>query len=426
MKDARKPKPSCVGSRKMDHQQDFRQNIKPFSVSDVCISLRVAAVVLLIYFSFIAIMLTQTNHNLYGFYGFSDGVTNGETEQAPWKNYAHPKPGYDGQFYFRLSLDPFTDKRTAFGVTLDAPIVRHQRILLPLFTWLIARGNPETTPLVMMAINLVAIAGCALVGGLMLSGFGVSGWYGLLFSLYPGFAVSGGRFLTEPLALFMILLSLLMLAHRKNFGAAIILSLAVLARETSTLVVAAGFFTWVSGKVFPNHNYNSFQPTVSFWAYPTLSFFLWQFWLWNNWSSALLNSENLAKLGIPLAGFFHAMIANITNLKPETGFYLIMAGALVLYQVFICRWIRHFPHLLLVSCASYFMLAACTKTAVWSNSTSFLRISTELNILGLLAYLIVKKKPRKLFSFVWCLVWIMAAGAELYHLHVVQGNFLIK
>ncbi|MCF8127776.1 MAG: hypothetical protein K9N10_04635 [Deltaproteobacteria bacterium] len=410
---------------KMDLQQDFYQAIKPFRVSDVYLSLGVAAVALLIYFSFIAIMLTQTNNNLYGFYGFPDGVTNGETKQTPWKDYAHPKPGYDGQFYFRLALDPFTDKKTAFGITLDAPIVRHQRVLLPLFTWLIAGGNPETTPLIMMAINLAAIAGCALVGALLLSGFGVSAWYGLLFSLYPGFAVSAGRFLTEPLALFMILSSLLMLVHRKHFAAAITLSLAVLARETSTLVVAAGFFTWLSVKISKKSSKSSFQPAVSFWVYPTLSFFLWQFWLWNNWSSVLLDRENIAKLGVPLAGFFHAMAGNITNLKPETGFYMLMAVALFLYQVFICRFVRRYPLLLLISWASYFMLAVCTKTAVWSNSTSFLRISAELNILGLLAYLIVKKEPRKLFSFIWCLAWIMSAGAEIYHLHLIRGNFLI-
>jgi hypothetical protein len=371
-------------------------------------------------------MLTQTNHNLYGFFGFSDGTKHVERVDAPWKKYAHPKPGYDGQFYFRLALNPFTDKKSEFGVTLDAPVVRHQRMLLPLFTWLIARGNPETTPFAMMAVNMGAIVGCALVGGLLLSGFGVSAWYGLLFSLYPGFAVSVGRFLTEPLALFMILLSLLMLVHRRHFAAAMILSLAVLARETSTLVVAAGFFTWLSGKIFPNRKIGIFQPGVSFWVFPTVCFFLWQFWLWNNWSSVLLDSENVAKLGIPLVGFFQAMAANMANLSLETGFYLIMGGGLVIYQVFICRWIRRFPLLLLVAWASYFMLAASTKTAVWSNSTSFLRISAELNILGLLAYLTVQKQPRKLFTFSWALAWTMAAGAEVYHLHLIQGNFLME
>jgi hypothetical protein len=401
-------------------QQNFGPTIKPFRVSDVSISLGVAAIALLIYFSFIAIMLTQANDNLYGFYGFSDGVTDGDTEQVPWKNYVHPKPGYDGQFYFRLALDPFTDKGTAFGVTLDAPLVRHQRILLPLFTWIIARGNPETTPFVMMAINLTAIAGCALVGGLMLSGFGVSAWYGLLFALYPGFAVSAGRFLTEPLALFMILSSLLMLVHRKNLMAAVLLSFAVLARETATVVVAAGFFTWLSGKILQNGNKNNFSPHFSFWLYPTLTFFLWQLWLWNNWSIVLLDGDNISKMGVPLAGFIRAIAGNIANLNPETGFYLIMLLAVVVYQIFICRWIRHFPLLLLISWACYVLLVSCTKTAVWSNSTSFLRLSAELNMLGLLAYVIVKKRPGNYFVPFWILAWILAAGAEWYHLYSIR------
>src|SRR5438093_13089613 len=32
--------------------------------------------------------------------------------------------GYDGQFYYRLALDPFTKTRTAFGITLDQPARR--------------------------------------------------------------------------------------------------------------------------------------------------------------------------------------------------------------------------------------------------------------------------------------------------------------
>ena len=407
-------------------QQNFEPTLKPFRASDVSISLGVTAITIFIYLSFIALLLPLTKDHLYGLYGFSQEITHAESGDIPWQKYAHPKPGYDGQFYFRLALDPFTDQRKAFGINLDAPLVRQQRILLPFFTWLIARGNLEVTPLVMMVINLTAIAGCALVGGLMLSVFGVSAWYGLLFALYPGFAVSAGRFLTEPLALFMILSSLLMLVHRKNLMAAILLSFAVLARETATLVVAAGFFTWLSGKILQNGNKNNFSPHFSFWLYPTLTFFLWQLWLWNNWSLVLWDGDNISKLGVPLAGFIQSVVGNITTLNPKTGFYLIMAFAVVLYQIFICRWIRHFPLLLLISWISYFMLVACTGTVVWSNSTSFLRVSAELNIVGLLAYMIVKKKPRNPLVFIWLLAWILTAGAEWYHLYSIHENFLVE
>ncbi len=401
-------------------QQNSGPIIKPPGISDISISLKVTAVSLVIYASFIALLLPLTKNHLYGLYGFSQETTHVDSEDIPWRKYSHPKPGYDGQFYFRLALDPFTDQRDAFGINLDAPVVRQQRILLPFFTWLIARGDLEITPPVMMAINLGAVAGCAFVTGLLLTGFGISAWYGLLFALYPGFAVSAGRYLTEPLALFLILSSLLMLVHRKNLVAAILLSLAVLARETATLVVAAGFFTWLSGKILQNGNKSNFSPHFSFWLYPTLTFFLWQFWLWNNWSMVLLDGENISKIGVPLAGLIRATAGNITNLNPETGFYLMMLFALVVYQIFVCRWIRHFPLLLLISWACYVLLVSCTKTAVWSNSTSFLRVSAEMNMVALLAYVIVKKRPGKLFVSFWLLAWILTAGAEWYHLYSIQ------
>ena len=401
-------------------QQNSGPIIKPPGISDISISLKVIAVSLVIYVSFIALLLPLTKNHLYGLYGFSHETTHAESGDIPWQKYAHPKPGYDGQFYFRLALDPFTDQRKAYGISLDAPVVRQQRILLPFFTWLIARGDLEITPPVMMAINLGAVAGCAFVTGLLLIGFGISAWYGLLFALYPGFAVSAGRYLTEPLALFLILSSLLMLVHRKNLVAAILLSLAVLARETATLVVAAGFFTWLSGKILQNGNKNHFSPHFSFWLYPTVTFFLWQFWLWNNWSIVLLDGENISKIGAPLAGLIRATAGNITNLNPETGFYLVMLFAFVVYQIFVCRWIRHFPLLLLISWACYVLLASCTKTAVWSNSTSFLRVSAEMNMVALLAYVIVKKRPGNIFVSFWLLAWILTAGAEWYHLYSIQ------
>src|SRR4030095_8355569 len=49
--------------------------------------------------------------------------------------------GYDGQFYYRLALDPFTSRRTDFGVTLDIPSFRHQRILYPFMALALSAGE---------------------------------------------------------------------------------------------------------------------------------------------------------------------------------------------------------------------------------------------------------------------------------------------
>jgi len=413
-------------------KKQIRQNtdpsIKPFRISNISVSLGVTAIAIVIYVSFIAVLLPMTNNHLYGLYGFSQELTHAESADTPWRKYVHPQPGYDGQFYFRLALDPFTDKKEDFGIKLDSPLLRQQRILLPFFTWLIARGDPAITPPVMMAINLAAVAGCAFVSSLLLSGLGISAWYGLLFALYPGFAISVGRFLTEPLTLFMIFLSLLMLVHRKNLAASILLSLAVFSRETATLVVAAGFFTWLTGKTLRNSIKDNFSPHVSFWLCPTLAFVLWQLWLYHNWSSLLFDNATSSTLGPPFFGFFRAIGENITSLNLETGFYLIMASAVVTYQVFLSYGIRirHVPLLLLISWICYVLLAGFAGRAIWSNSTSFLRVFAELNMLGLLVYLIIKKKPGKfLFSF-WLVAWLLTAGAEWYHLYLIQETLSAK
>ena len=49
--------------------------------------------------------------------------------------------GYDGQFYYRLALDPFTGRQTDFGITLDLPETRQSRIVYPLLVWLLSPGR---------------------------------------------------------------------------------------------------------------------------------------------------------------------------------------------------------------------------------------------------------------------------------------------
>ena len=77
--------------------------------------------------------------------------------------------GYDGQFYYRLALDPFSGKLKEFGITLDKPGRRQQRILYPLLAWIVSGGGNASAVLwaliMINAIGLVLIAwvGTALV-----------------------------------------------------------------------------------------------------------------------------------------------------------------------------------------------------------------------------------------------------------------------
>jgi hypothetical protein len=65
--------------------------------------------------------------------------------------------GYDGQFFYRLALDPFTTKQTDFGISLDLPPWRQQRIVYPALVWLMSLGRVELVPWMLIAVNYVAL-----------------------------------------------------------------------------------------------------------------------------------------------------------------------------------------------------------------------------------------------------------------------------
>jgi hypothetical protein len=73
-------------------------------------------------------------------------------------------PGYDGQFFYRLSLRPWTQQRTEFGITLDEPAYRQQRIVYPLVSFVVARGQPAATAWALLGWN---VAGAAALGWLV-------------------------------------------------------------------------------------------------------------------------------------------------------------------------------------------------------------------------------------------------------------------
>ena len=69
--------------------------------------------------------------------------------------------GYDGQFYYRLGLDPFDLARTAFGIRLDS-FSRVERMGYPFLAWLVAGGQHAWLPLALVVVNVAACGGVAL------------------------------------------------------------------------------------------------------------------------------------------------------------------------------------------------------------------------------------------------------------------------
>ncbi len=144
--------------------------------------------------------------------------------------------GYDGQFYYRLALDPFDLARTAFGIRLDS-FSRVERMGYPFLAWLVARGQHASVPLALVVVNVIACGIVALAGGLLARSAGRHALWGLVFAGYWGYLWTLGRDLTELTAAAFLLLGLAAMVRRAPILSGVALLCATVSKETSVLLV---------------------------------------------------------------------------------------------------------------------------------------------------------------------------------------------
>jgi hypothetical protein len=152
-----------------------------------------------------------------------------------------PSAGYDGQFYYRLALDPANWHVTAFGITMDQSY-RYTRIGYPLLAWIFSLGQHQLVPVVLVALNLLGVAAMALLGGMFARESGRHALWGLAFAAYFGLVISVGRDTAEPLAETCMLGGLL--AYRRGSSpmyllATALFTLGAITRETILFAPAA-------------------------------------------------------------------------------------------------------------------------------------------------------------------------------------------
>lgn len=146
-----------------------------------------------------------------------------------------PGTGYDGQFFLRLAMDPFNFHKWAFGMTFDHPY-RVQRIVYPLFVWILSLGHHRRVPLALVEVNIIAVSFIAYFGTLLVSTSRYAILIGISLATYVGYAFSTGHDLAEPTAAALLLGGLLALRKNKFWAGSILLSLAPLARETELII----------------------------------------------------------------------------------------------------------------------------------------------------------------------------------------------
>ena len=296
--------------------------------------------------------------------------------------------GHDGQFYYRLSLNPFTSTQTANGILLDAPAYRHQRVFYPFVVWCLSLGQKALVPFVMVAVNVFAWTLLGLLGGLWARKFNIHAIWGVLLALHPGFLISLWLNLTEISEVALLCAALLALRHKKNWLCAVLLSLAVLTKETALLFAVAGALVWLWERRRIASE-RTLEPVV--WMLPVGVYITWQviiFALWHQWGA----TSGTGNLGMPFVGIF-ATFLHVVYHRPEEAGWATLVGAQLLAIALLTfvvayRLRRAFiAPLAKVSWLLYVVLAMCLSSAVWSLEVNFTRALSEYSMLGLLVVL---------------------------------------
>jgi hypothetical protein len=224
-----------------------------------------------------------------------------------------PGGGYDGQFYYRLALDPANLHRTAYGITLDNGY-RIQRITYPVLAWLLAAGQQTAVPYSLVAVNVVSLAALAWLAALVARDCGRRPAWGLLVAGYFGFLFSLGRDLTEICEACFVVAGLLSLRRGRPVWAGLALAAAVLSRETALVVVAGVALVAVRDVVRGRRR--PVRADLAFFL-PVVLYAAWQAIGWAVFGSIPIGSDGENNLTYPFVSMAQAVASNLGQLPSE-------------------------------------------------------------------------------------------------------------
>lgn len=179
-------------------------------------------------------------HGYQGLIGFAAiGYTHGERIGVVRGNVG--PIGYDGQFAYYLALRPdlivTCATNTATCPLDDLGELRVERILYPMTARLLAVGQAELLPFVLLLINFIAILVTAALIGQMAVEMGASRWLGAAAGLFTGEVLAFVRDLNDPYAVLWLVLAVYLARKERWIWCALAAAAALLAREQLIFVI---------------------------------------------------------------------------------------------------------------------------------------------------------------------------------------------
>jgi hypothetical protein len=252
---------------------------------------------------------TWARHNIANFIIVGHYYTN--PAQLPPGIPVQTRYGYDGQFYYRLALNPANLAHTAYGITVDHSY-RFMRIGYPAVTWLLSFGQYRLVPVMLVAVNVVAVGAMGYFGGVLARQGGRHVLWGLLIVAYFGLVTSVSRDTAEPLAAAFLLAGLVALRARRPWAAALLLACGTLTRETVMVAVAAIAVVRVVPLLRARRTPGRDDLP---WVLPAVVFAAWQLVIFAVTGSLALVADGSRNAGAPFSAPLHALAANLRHVN---------------------------------------------------------------------------------------------------------------
>lgn len=296
--------------------------------------------------------------------------------------------GYDGQFYYRLALDPLTRHATAFNITLDNPPYRQQRIGFPATAWAVREATRVPTSLALVLVNALAIVAIAWVGASWAKKYGRSPLWGFALATSPALVMALARDLTEPLATASLVLGLLWWSEDRRWPAAAAFSVAALCRET-ILIVLIGMGLWCLGRAI-RHRERRLADLMAL-CVPAVVEIGWQLYVRQVWGGRLPALSGHGQIGgvafRPLLGFFfEAGDIGFTHDGVLAAIWLLERVLLLGLLIVVAAGLRRSAAPIEIR-AGWVLAALLALSVAWKQDVEFVRAANESIVVGQLILL---------------------------------------
>lgn len=288
--------------------------------------------------------------------------------------------GYDGQFNYQIALNPFAPQEVNAGLAIDNGPYRQQRILYPFLAWLLSFGNRALIPASLVIVNYLALCAIAWLGGRYSQLHQRHALWGTLFALYPGFLFTLTRDLTEIVSAMFLLAAVITLYRSQSaLLSALLLTLAVLGRETALVAVIALAIT------LARRNEPSRPKRLLTVAIPLACFMAWQIVLWSKWGRlpVLAGGQNLGFPGLGLLTFVRSLETGY-SMHRVWGIELALVAFISAIVVLVALRDPKAPDFHKLAWLGYAMLALSLTARVWVEDIAFMRAMSELYLFGLI------------------------------------------